>query len=92
MAGDELTLAQLLTDLKEEIKSAQATSDKMFQLGDVMIKTKVRISSKRKGDGKISIYVATAELGKEKEDEYSHEVTLTLKPIEQKIYMGRRKK
>jgi hypothetical protein len=87
----ELSLADMIMKLKDEIKVAQTADSAMFELGDVTIKTKVSISAKGKGGGKVSFYVVTAELGGELHNEHSHEVTITLKP-KGKMFMGSRKR
>ena len=92
MAKDDLpSLSDVIASVKDEIKSAMLTDNKMFQLGDVTIKTKVAITSKDKGGGKVNIYVVTAELGEESQQLQSSEVSIVLKPAKGILMGGRRK-
>lgn len=90
--NDFPSLSDVIASVKEEIKSAMMTDNKLFELGDVTITTKVAISSKDKGSGKVNIYVVTAELGEESERLRSSEVSIVLKPAKGKILMGGRKR
>jgi len=91
MTDEPLSLAEMIANLKSEIKSAMKTDNTMFELGDVTIKTKLAISSKGKGGGKVNFYVVTAELGAEAQNQQSHEISIVLKP-KAKMYMGSRKR
>lgn len=92
MAKDDLpSLSDVIASIKDEIKSAMVTDNKMFQLGEVTIKTKVAITSKDEGGGKVNIYVVTAEVGGESQQLQSNEVSIVLKPRGILLMGGRRK-
>lgn len=82
-----LKLADMISNLKAEIRSTQKRGDTMFELGTITIKTKVVIKSTGKAGAKVTFYVVTADLGAGIDNENSHEVTIELKPKD-KMFMG----
>lgn len=86
-----VTLSEMISNLKAEIKSAQTSGETMFELGTITIKTKIVIKSTGKKGAKVNVYVLTADLSSEEDAENSHEVTIELKPKEP-VLMGEDKR
>ena len=90
MSEAKLSLSELIEQLKQEIVATQEQGDEMFSLGEVSITTKFVVEASGKAGAKANFWVVTVDGEMASKGQFSHELTLKLKPIDP-IYLGKNK-
>ncbi|NKN15512.1 trypco2 family protein [Rhizobium laguerreae] len=77
---ESVSLSDLIQELKAQLKHAQSMDgEKIFELAEATITVKVAVKTSASADGKLELYVVSAGVAGQNDNEQSHEITIKLK-------------